>query len=178
MVNWVDVLVNSVYHRKVARPRTGSRFSRIRVDSLDEIQPLGRHLILLFDAFERDLLDGLHAKGFGDITRADLEQLRYIRPEGSRAADVSRLAGVTKQAVGKAMGSLQARGYVSRASDAADSRAKVIEFTPAGRRLIRAAIGIIERMERRYAELLGERELGDLKAKLRTLFADHQRSWP
>ena len=31
-----------------------------KVDSLDEVQPLGRHLILLFKAFETELLSSLH----------------------------------------------------------------------------------------------------------------------
>ena len=139
-----------------------SPLSRIRVDTLDEAQPLGRCLILVFREFELEVLDALHAAGYADLTPADLDILRFIKPDGSRAVDIARLAGITKQGVAKALTDLEARGYVRRRADAADSRAKVVEFTRAGETLIGKAIEAIRRVEHRYERLL------------RRLFDDHQ----
>ena len=151
-----------------------SPLSRIRVDALDEAQPLGRHLVLVFREFELEVLGALHAAGYADLTAADLDILRFIKPDGSRAGDLARLGGITKQGVAKALTDLEARGYVRRRPDAADSRAKVVEFTRSGEALITKAIEAIRRVEHRYERLLGRRRMHDMKRALRQLFDDHQ----
>jgi DNA-binding MarR family transcriptional regulator len=148
--------------------------SRIRVDTLDDVQPLGRHLVLVFREFELEVLDALQQAGYPDLTAADLDILRFIKPGGSRAADIAQLAGITKQGVAKALTDLEARGYIRRRADAGDSRAKVIEFTRAGEALITKAIESIRRVEHRYERLIGRRRMQDMKRLLRQLFDDHQ----
>ena len=150
-----------------------ARLDRIRVDSLDELQPLGRHLILVFREFEMEVLEALHADGYTDLTPADLDILRFIKPDGTRAVDVARLAGISKQGVAKALGTLEARGYVRRRAHTGDSRAKVIEFTRAGEALIGKAIDAIRRVEQRYERLIGRQQAHDMKRLLRKLFDDH-----
>lgn len=148
--------------------------SRVRVDALDDAQPLGRYLILVFREFELEVLGALRQAGYTDLSPADLDILRFIKPDGSRAADVAQLAGITKQGVAKALTSLEERGYLRRRADGADSRAKVIEFTRAGETLIAKAIDAIRRVEHRHERLLGRRKMQDLKQMLRRLFDDHQ----
>ncbi len=152
----------------------GEPVSRVRVDELDEAQPLGRHLILVFREFELEVLDALHEAGYHDLTAADLDILRFIKPGGSRAQDVARLAGITKQGVAKAVSDLESRGYVRRRADAADSRAKVIAFTRSGESLIGTAIDAIRRIEHRYQRIVGTRRVHELKRALRALFHDHR----
>ena len=147
---------------------------KVRVDTLDELQPLGRHLVLVFRAFEAEVLDALHADGYRELSEADLDILRFINPSGSRAVDVARLAGITKQGVAKALASLEDRGYITRRDDPADSRARLIVFTRKGESLIGKAIDEIRRLEQRYARLLGPSRLKDIKRMLRVLFDDHQ----
>jgi DNA-binding MarR family transcriptional regulator len=148
--------------------------ARIRVDDVDEAQPLGRYLILLFRAFEIEVLEALRAGGYTDLTEADLDILRFISPEGSRAVDVARLAGITKQGAGKAVHDLERRGYLKRRNHREDSRAKLIAFTPKGRIVIGKAIEVIGGIERRYARLLGARHVQELKRSLRLLLDDHR----
>lgn len=147
--------------------------SRLRVDALDELQPLGRHLVLVFREFEREVLAALHADGYDDLTDADLAMLRFIAPQGSRAVDVARLAGITKQGAGKALRDLERRGYLARRDDATDSRAWRIVFTRKGQALISKAIDEIRTIEQRYAKLIGAERLREMKQSLRHLFADH-----
>lgn len=153
---------------------TARELGRVRVERLDAVQPLGRHLILVFREFELELLAALHSAGYTDLTQSDLNMLRFINPAGSRAVDVARLAGITKQGAGKALADLAQRGYITRRDDRDDARAKVIVLTRKGRRLIGRAIDDIRRIERRYAGLVGARRLQDMKRLLRVLFADHR----
>jgi DNA-binding MarR family transcriptional regulator len=147
--------------------------SRVRVDTLDDVQPLGRHLVLVFREFELEVVAALHRAGYDDLSESDLAMLRFIDPSGSRAVDVARLAGITKQGAGKALRSLEERGYLARRDDAHDSRAWRIGFTRKGEGMIRIAIDEIRRIERRYVRLLGARRLREMKHSLRALFADH-----
>lgn len=151
-----------------------SALSRVRVDALDELQPLGRHLVLVFREFEIEVLAALRAAGYADLTPSDLDILRFVDPGGGRATDIARLAGITKQGVAKALADLEARGYVTRRPDPHDARAKLVVFTRKGQALIARAIDHIRGIEQRYARLLGARRVGDMKQMLRTLFDDHR----
>lgn len=151
---------------------------QIRVDSLDAHQPLGRYLILLFRAFERDLITALQQAGFDDVSEADLQILRFVRPEGSTAKEITALAGISKQAVGKTLASLESTGYLQRQPHAADGRARLVTFTPRGEALLWAAIGHIAGVEQAYATQLGAERFGDLKAMLATLLHLHTGGTP
>lgn len=148
--------------------------SRIRVDTLDDVQPLGRHLVLVFREFEDELLRALRGDGYDDVKQSDFDVLRFIAPEGSRAVDIARLAGISKQGMAKALDDLERRGYIARRADPHDSRAKLVVFTKDGEKLIGNSIAHIRRVEQRYAKLLGPNRLRDIKEMLRALFDDHR----
>ena len=151
-----------------------AELSRVRVNAVDG-QPLGRHLILLFHEFEQELLEALRQDGYVDLTEADLDILRFVSPEGSRAVDIAQLAGITKQGVGKAVADLEQRGYLVRRDHREDSRAKHTVSTPKGRTVIGTAIDVIHAIERRYTKLLGARKVQDLKRSLSLLLDDHRK---
>jgi DNA-binding MarR family transcriptional regulator len=148
--------------------------SNLKVDDLDQNQPLGRFLILLFREFESEVISDLQKKGVRDISGADLNILRFIKPSGSQAVEIARLVGISKQAVGKLIESLEKRRIVRRKIDPIDGRAFVIFFTSRGENLIQEIIEIISRIETRYRILLGGEEYLKLKAQLKTLFDDHR----
>ncbi len=102
------------------------------VDSVDQHQPLGRFLILLFRAFEDDLVRRLEAEGYVDVTPADLNVLRFVKPEGSTSIEIAKLAGVTKQAIAKSIAAIEAKGYIKRQPNSEDGRSQIIVFTSKG----------------------------------------------
>jgi DNA-binding MarR family transcriptional regulator len=59
-----------------------------------------------------------------------------------------------------------------RTPDPSDRRAKLIVLTDKGHDCLQAAFDTIAGIERRLEDLLGRRELGDLRAALRTIIAD------
>ncbi len=143
------------------------------MDHVDEHQPLGRFLLLLFRAFENDLISVAAKAGFGDITTSDLQIMHFVSPDGSLATEISKMAGITKQAVGKSVASLEDRGYLTRKENANDARAKVIVFTSRGMRLLETALQAIGKIERKYEQELGAKNYAILRTSLATLIHLH-----
>lgn len=146
---------------------------KIKVDQVDEYQPLGRFLLLLFRAFENDLMAVAANVGFSDITSSDLQTLHFVSLKGSLATEISKMAGITKQAVGKSVTSLEARGYLTRRENLKDARAKVIIFTPRGRMLLKTAVQAINKIEKKYERELGSKNYAILRASLASLIQLH-----
>jgi DNA-binding MarR family transcriptional regulator len=166
IVNQVDDMVNQVYVLDMSE--------RHLVDALDEHQPLGRHLVLLFKAFENELLSSLHRhERFASITTADHDILRFIKPAGTTATAIAHLNGTSKQAVAKALASLEERGFVVRQPHPDDARAQIVLFSKDGQALAKEALRIVARIEARYEAALGRKEFTRLKKGLRDLFATH-----
>lgn len=104
---------------------------------------------------------------------ADLQVLHFIRPKGSTSTEISRLAGISKQAVGKAVLSLQSRGYLKRKPSQSDRRSMLVEFTAKGVKLMTVGIDIIDGIERGYARTLGAEDFKELKKRLGQLIEAH-----
>jgi DNA-binding MarR family transcriptional regulator len=68
----------------------------------------------------------------GQISAAHVHITRHLPPEGARLVDLSRSAGMTKQAMADLVDQCVAWGLVTREPDARDARARLICFTPAG----------------------------------------------
>jgi DNA-binding MarR family transcriptional regulator len=146
--------------------------SKILVDRVDGNQPLGRHLLVLFRSFENELLLRLSKQGVSDITTADLQTLHFVRPEGSSATEIGHLAGITKQAVGKAVKSLRERGYLLVKPSPKDGRTRRIVFSARGLRLVTMAIEAIRDIEISYQDAIGAKRFRDLKAALAELISE------
>ena len=80
---------------------------------------------------------------------------RFIHEGGSRLTDLAEGAGMSKQAVGEVVDNLEKLGYVERAQDPQDGRAKVIRLTELGADAHRTALGIFDEIERDWAERYG-----------------------
>ncbi|WP_370935612.1 MarR family winged helix-turn-helix transcriptional regulator [Amycolatopsis sp. cg13] len=77
----------------------------------------------------------------------------------ARAVAVARLLGTTKQTTGPVIDELVAWGYLARRDDPADARAKLVDFTGAGRALAEAAAEAVRVLESRMADEVGREEL-------------------
>jgi DNA-binding MarR family transcriptional regulator len=119
--------------------------------------------------FNEELVGRLHRRGFETIKPSHGAVFANIDVEGTRASELARRAGMTKQSMGELIADLEAKGYVERRSDPRDRRARVVVLTAAGREVDRAADSIIGAMERAYAKRLGDRGLAELKALLERL---------
>jgi len=115
-------------------------------------------------AILRRFFVALADQGFDDIREGHGCVFGFIDVEhGSRLTDLAERSGLTKQAVGEAATELERRGYLERVPDPRDRRAKIIKLTPRGLEAAITGRRLFAKIEREWAEQLGE----DLLAGLR-----------
>jgi DNA-binding MarR family transcriptional regulator len=96
-----------------------------------------------------------------------------IDPEsGSRLTDLADRAHMTKQSVGEVVTDLEQRGYVERVPDPDDGRAKIIRLTERGHAALGVGRGLIDDIERDWAEQFGEERIAALRDALEAVTAE------
>jgi DNA-binding MarR family transcriptional regulator len=83
--------------------------------------------------------------------------------------NVWRRLGVSKQAAGKTIGTLERLGYVERGSDPRDARRKGILLTARGEDMLRRSVCIFDALRAEWEKALGPERLRALEADLRTV---------
>jgi DNA-binding MarR family transcriptional regulator len=68
----------------------------------------------------------------GQVGAAHIHITRHLATQGSRLTELALRAGMTKQAMSSLVNQCEAWGLVSRAGDAKDARARLVQFTPTG----------------------------------------------
>jgi DNA-binding MarR family transcriptional regulator len=121
------------------------------------------------------LLDDLADFGFAEFHRSLNEAghpairqghgcvFRFIHEDGSRLTELAESSGLTKQAVGEVVADLEGLGYVERAPDPEDGRAKLIKLTELGGEARRTAVEIFEDIERQWAERFGAERVAAMR---------------
>jgi DNA-binding MarR family transcriptional regulator len=115
------------------------------------------------------LYAGVVAAGFDDLNAAHVGLWRYPGLEGLRPSQLADRAGITKQSVNDLLGHLEGHGYLVRAPDSADGRARVIQLTAKGRRLEATIYASAGAAQLRIAEILGPRRFAQLHSSLELL---------
>jgi DNA-binding MarR family transcriptional regulator len=125
-----------------------------------------------FRALDGQLHEGMVAAGFGDVRPAHYAVFRFLKPEGSRVAELAEEARMTKQSMGELVAYLERRGYVERLPDPRDGRARMVVWTEAGLRWSEAAAERLGEIEDALAERMGGQErLEELAGSLEELMA-------
>ncbi|MFI6634859.1 MarR family winged helix-turn-helix transcriptional regulator [Nonomuraea fuscirosea] len=121
----------------------------------------------------RMLIDELHAElarqGHPDIRPMHGFVMQAIGPDGTTAVELGRTLGVSKQAAGKTIDTLERIGYVERTTDARDTRRKIVRLTPYGMDALHRSARIFDTLRAHWAGELGEDRLHALEADLRTM---------
>ncbi|XRQ12744.1 MarR family winged helix-turn-helix transcriptional regulator [Actinomadura welshii] len=124
----------------------------------------------LFLAF-RAIIDELHAElaeqGHPGMRPAYGFVLQAIGPAGTTAAELGRSLGVSKQAAGKMIESLERLGYVERAADPSDARRKIVRLTARGTDCLARSADIFERIRDDWARRLGADRVRAMEDDLR-----------
>jgi DNA-binding MarR family transcriptional regulator len=122
-------------------------------------------------AISDELYERLHQEGYGDIRPAHGCVFGYIeRVGGARLTALADRSGLTKQAVGEAVGDLERLGYVERVPDPDDRRAKIIRLSRRGGEAAAVAEEIFADIERRFADEVGDERFDQFRDTLRRLF--------
>lgn len=139
---------------------------------------LGMLAAQLLFAVQDELYARLADAGYGDLRFSHGVVLAYLDEAGTRATDLAARSGRHKQIVGRTVDELEALGYVARAPDPADRRAKLVVPTARGLEAMRLSDEIIADIERREARAVGAEAYDSFRRTLRTLVDDLRRSRP
>jgi len=129
---------------------------------------IGRLLLLARRDFLRRLALRLHQ----DVDAVILSRshlLPYIDVGGTRASDLARRLGVSKQAVARLVRELEGEGLLAREADASDGRAFRVVFTRAGLSYLKRMHRAIGAIERDYERQFGAERFALLRETLRVL---------
>jgi DNA-binding MarR family transcriptional regulator len=137
-------------------------------------QGTGRRLGLLRVAGDQ-ALDAVLAEvrpAHPELRQAHLLIFRFDGIEGATTAALAAHAGMTKQSMHELVTHLERHGYLVREADPADTRARLLRLTPAGRALERDVHRAIATVLRSWQERLGPERFDALWSILRELTGD------
>ncbi len=107
----------------------------------------------------RHVVEGLQARGYADLRSTHTTLLSNIDLAGSTVTVAADRAGITKQAMGRLASELEDAGYIRVRTDPHDARARVLQLTAAGRKLMLDSLEVMAELERRYAGTIGQDRL-------------------
>ena len=117
------------------------------------------------------------ASAFGEEVRplgATLQIWRVLaalrEKDGRRMGDLSQTTSIEVSTLTRMVDNMEKKGLVARRRDSQDSRAVILEVTPAGRQLTRRILPIAERYETVALKGFSAREAETLKQALRRLY--------
>jgi DNA-binding MarR family transcriptional regulator len=134
---------------------------RLKAGRREEARSRNMRQLLLRAAriVNRDVVEGLHARGYGNLRSTHTTLLSNMPLAGGTISETAERAGVTKQAMGRLAADLQEAGYIRMTDDPADGRTKRLELTESGTRLMLDSLDVMRDLEDGYAELIGRDRL-------------------
>jgi len=130
---------------------------------------LGILAVRLLFGVQSELFRRAAQHGFDDLRPRHGAVLAYLDDEGIRLVELARIAGRNKQTIAAILDELEKLGYVYRATDPADRRAKLIMPTQRGLEVMQLSDEILADIEAHYAEQLGQRRYAQFKRALRSM---------
>ena len=105
------------------------------------------------------------------VREAHTRLFPHIDLEGTRATEIARRAGISKQAVGRLLEDLEAWGVIERLPDPADGRAQIVRWSAAGRRGLLEGLALLRAQEEEIRCRMGAEEVRALRRLLLELRA-------
>jgi DNA-binding MarR family transcriptional regulator len=133
---------------------------------------VGVLMFIAYRALENQAFAALAAAGHTDITRAQGTLMQRVGEAGSRLTELAESAQVTKQTAGYLVDQLERAGYLERAPDPTDARARLIRLTDKAKQIRPIADRAVADEQARWTAHLGKRrmdQLHDILTKLRQI---------
>lgn len=139
----------------------------------DTPSPLPLHGLLefAFDAIVEEFCGELERGEFSDIRPAHGCVFRYMNERGLRLTEIAERGNMTKQSAGEVVDYLVAQGYVRRAPDPDDRRAKLVRLTERGEAAQAYGFHLLAEIEKRWGERYGAERIAGLRAMLEEIAA-------
>ena len=133
---------------------------------------IGQLLARLLREFRADLAGPRAQSGYGDIRDPHLQIFGNIREGGLRLTELAGRAQLSLAATSELVNDLAALGYLTRRPDPADGRAKLIDLTKKGRRLLADAGDRVADIEHRWSTLVGSKDFAHMCCTMQRLLDD------
>lgn len=118
--------------------------------------------------FENRIRKLLNERGHPDIRPSHSAVFANLGLGAVRVTELAERAQVTQQAMGKMLKELERIGYVARAIDKEDKRAKEIKLTERGIQLVSDSMSVMTEVRDYYAQQIGAEELDALETAMRS----------
>ena len=128
-------------------------------------QPLIVGLVRAVYWLDDALQDALAAQGIR-LTRAESLVIANMMSGIRRGTHIARNLGVSRQATGQILASLESRGYVTSSPDPSDPRARLVNFSTTFRKHAPLCYRIIRASERELEQRIGKPAVDALRAAL------------
>lgn len=119
----------------------------------------------------RTLIDDLHAElarqGHPRVRPMHGFVLQAVGVDGTTAVELGRRLGISKQAAGKTIDTLEALGYLRREADPVDARRKIVRLTDRALDCLVRSARIFDELHDGWAEVLGAERLREWESDLR-----------
>lgn len=130
---------------------------------------LGGLLRVCWQWIREQIFEGVRAAGYDDLKPSHVGLFRYPTLDRQRPSGLADELQITRQSVNELLGDLEELGYVTRESDPANKRARLVRLTASGRRLEKTINSQARIAELKIAELLGSRTFSQLRDALEQL---------
>ena len=127
---------------------------------------VGRLLNNALSRFESRVLELMSQSGHPQARISHISLTRNLDLEGTRVSELARRAGMTKQAMGELVSQCAARKLVVAKTDPSDKRARIVQFTPEGRRWLEAFRQAVDQAEREMRDEVGSVAMDVLRGAL------------
>lgn len=135
--------------------------------------PPGYELPLLLLSGFRGLIDELHrelaSQGHPEVRPMHGFVFQAIGRHGTTAVELGRVLGISKQAAGKTIDSLERLGYLYRERDPNDGRRVLVLLTDRGVDCLAKSARIFDKLRAQRAQTLGAQRLRALEDDLRKI---------
>jgi len=130
---------------------------------------IGRLFRRAMETFNLQLQMRLQVLGYRDIRPRHFTVFSHLDLDGTRAAELARRAGMTRQSMGELVAQLVGLGYLEQRPDPTDRRSKVVMLTAKGVQHVRAARRTINDINRGWEDRVGSDRMRALRATLEEL---------
>lgn len=131
---------------------------------------LGGDLHFISRELEKLLMQKSIDKGYEGLKlNWDMVFLNIGMNKGIRLVELAEINHMTKQAMSQLVNEIEKHGYLVKAPDPTDGRAKQVMFSEKGRQLVDDSIESMDKIEYHYEMLIGQEKLGQLKDLLAEL---------
>lgn len=136
-----------------------------------DTRTLGFLLREVYGQLQERVYAAVAAAGHPGLRPAHSPVLRHLPARGGRVADIARSTGLAKQSVSYVVDDLVGLGYLRVAPDPEDGRAKRVQFTARGQKLLAALMEASREAEAELAQRLGVARVQQLRQILESALA-------